>query len=92
MYHASFSYVPSDFLARVFKATPETVTTIMAIPTEMSAALLNSGTFGVEVAPVEVVDEGVDVALEVPLDESDMTAMVPGVPAFSAKISLVPES
>ena len=86
MYCANFIYVRRDFLARALKVTAETVNAIKAIPTEARAALLNSGTFGVEVAPVEVpLDEGVEVApVEVPLDESDITATVPGVPEFAA--------
>ena len=50
-------------LVRVFKATVHNVTAAIAIATEMSAALLNSGTFGVEVA-VEL-DEGELVGLAV---------------------------
>ena len=72
------------FFVRAFKATAETVNAIRAMPTETRAALLNSGTFGVEVAPVEVVEEVGDVELGVPLDESDITAIVPGVPEFAA--------
>ena len=59
-----FHLFTEGFFVRAFKVTAETVNAIMAMPTETTAALLNSGTFGVEVAPVEVVDEGADVELE----------------------------
>jgi hypothetical protein len=75
------------------------VTATIAAATEMSATLLNSGTFGVGVEPVdvEVLDVGVAVGLEVPLDGSDITARLPMKPSVEppsliAYTVLVPES
>ena len=45
--------------------TAETVNAIRAIPTEMSAALLNSGTFGVEVGLAVAEVPGLDKAVAV---------------------------
>ena len=78
-----FHYVRRVFLVRAFNTTAETVNAIMAIPTDTRAALLNSGTFGVEVAPVDEdvlgldVNVGVGLGVEVPLDGSDTTARLP---------------
>jgi hypothetical protein len=90
------------FLVLAFNATAETVKAIMATATEMSAALLNSGTFGVEVEPVEEapgLDEAAEVGLgmEVSLDGSDITARLPMKPSVEpplliAYTVLVPES
>ncbi len=62
------------FLVRAVNATVHNVTTAIAAAIEMSAVLLNSGTAGVEDAPV-----GAEVGLgvEVPLVGSDITARVP---------------
>ena len=70
-YCASFVYVRRDFFVRAFNVTAEAVNAIMAMPTETRAALLNSGTFGVEVA-VELDDGGlVGLAVEGVAEETD---------------------
>ena len=51
------------------------VTTAIAAATEMNAALLNSGTAGVEVDEVEPVGVAVDAVLE----ETGVTVTVPGL-------------
>lgn len=86
-YYSSFNYILFEgFFVFAFHATAETVNVIMATTTDMSATLLNSGTFGVEVEPVgvevPVLDVGVEVGLEVevPLDGSDTTASEPMLP------------
>ena len=80
-------YFRGDLLVLFFTATLLKVTTTIAVATEMSAALLNSGTFGVEVglavAEVPVLDVAVEVGLE-PLEEldgSDITARLPMKPS-----------
>jgi hypothetical protein len=74
---------------------------VTAAAIKMSVALLNSGTFGVDVEPgeveVSVIDVGVDVGLEVPLDGSDITARLPMKPSvepwsLTAYNVFVPES
>ena len=72
-YAVSFILSWEAFLLRVVNATVHMVTTTIAVATEMSAALLNSGTFGVEVADeVEVVVEVEVVLGDVDgLDESE---------------------
>jgi hypothetical protein len=93
--------VQRDFFLRAFKVTAETVNAIMTIPTETKAALLNSGTFGVEVEPVEVevpvLDVGAEVGLDVDVPLADITARLPikpsvEPPSLIAYIVFVPES
>lgn len=68
MYDGSFNYVRIDFFVLAINATEHKVTTSITAAIEMSAALLNSGTFGVEVA--EVV--GLAEADAVGLDDADV--------------------
>jgi hypothetical protein len=83
-------YLARDFLVRAFHVAAEAVNAIMATATETSAALLNSGTFGVEVYPVEVevpvldvgVEVGVEVEVEVPPDGSDIAAKLRMKPSW----------
>jgi hypothetical protein len=81
-----------SFFVRAFKVTVETVNAIMANPTETRAALLNSGTFGVEVDPVEAEVLGAVVGLE----EEDVVDVSWNTPSPrvrpSANISPLPES
>jgi len=64
-------------------ATADRVTAAMAAAIKGSAALLNSGTLGVEVAVVEAFGLAVEVddVVEVPDDASDITARLPGIPS-----------
>ena len=62
------------------------VTTTIAAATEMRAALLNSGTFGVEVVPGLDVDAGVGLDVEVPLDGSNITARLPMNPSVDPSL------
>jgi len=79
-------------------ATADRVTAAIAAAINGSIALLNSGTFGVEVVVVEVVGLAVAAGdvVEVPDDASDITAKLPGIPSgpplLTAYIVPVPES
>ena len=69
-------YSRSRFLVLAVNATAHKVTTTIAAATETSAALLNSGTFGVELGVEEVELAGVAV-VGVP-EETGVTVTVPG--------------
>ena len=71
-------------------ATVDRVAAVTAAVIRVRATLLNSGTFGVEVYPVEVevpvldvgVEVGVEVEVEVPPDGSDIAAKLRMKPSW----------